>query len=87
LSTAEEAKVLEPELKRRNIQKILIVTSDFHTARAGRTFRNLFQDRIQVRMVAAPDLYFRADSWWRHREGQKTVLFEIQKTIAYGVGL
>jgi hypothetical protein len=36
--------------------------------------------------VTAADEYFKADSWWRDREAQKTVFFEWSKTIATALG-
>ncbi|MBC8166203.1 MAG: YdcF family protein [Bryobacteraceae bacterium] len=87
LSTADEATLLTPELIRRGVQKVLIVTSDYHTARAGRTFEVEFKNRLQLRMVAAKDDYFSADAWWQTREGQKTLLLEYSKTFARAAGL
>jgi uncharacterized SAM-binding protein YcdF (DUF218 family) len=86
LSTRQEAEVIVPELRRRNIHSFLLVTSDFHTRRAARIFRKAAKD-IQMRVVASPDEYFHADSWWQTREGQKTVLIEWMKTVATAVGM
>lgn len=86
LSTTEEARKFGPELKRRGIRTLLLVTSNFHTARAARTFRREVEG-IRIIPVAAPDRYFTPDSWWRTREGQKTVFFEGSKTIADWIGL
>jgi uncharacterized SAM-binding protein YcdF (DUF218 family) len=84
-STKDEAGFVLQELRRRNIHSFLLVTSDFHSARAARIF--LAAERAmgyqpQFRAVTAPDEYFRADSWWRDREAEKTVFFEWSKTIA-----
>jgi hypothetical protein len=40
-----------------------------------------------MRTVTAPDEYFHPDSWWRSREGQKTVFFEWSKTVATALGI
>jgi hypothetical protein len=40
-----------------------------------------------MRTVAAPDQFFRPDSWWRNREAQKTVFFEWSKTVATALGI
>ena len=90
LSTREEVATILPELRRRNVKIFLLVTSDYHTARARRIF--LAEERAsgggpQIRTVAAPDEFFRADSWWRNRESQKTVFFEWSKTVATVFGL
>ncbi len=90
LSTREEAFVVLGELRRRHVRSFLLVTSDYHSARARRTF--LAAERAMgggpiMRTVAAPDEFFRPDSWWRNREGQKTVFFEWSKTVATALGM
>ena len=85
-STREEAGVIVADLRRRGVHRFLLVTSDFHTARAGRIYRAAAPD-LDVRVVAAPDRYFRADGWWRNREGQKVFLMEWMKTVANAVGI
>jgi hypothetical protein len=42
---------------------------------------------LDVRVVAAPDEYFRADGWWRNREGRKIFLVEWLKTVANLLGM
>jgi len=88
-STKEEAGFILPELRRRNVHSFLLVTSDFHSARAARIF--LAAERAmgyspEMRVVTAGDKFFHADSWWRDREAQKTVFFEWSKTIATALG-
>jgi uncharacterized SAM-binding protein YcdF (DUF218 family) len=90
LSTREEARVVLAELRRRNLRSFLLVTSDYHSARARRIF--LAAERAMgggpaMRTVTAPDEYFHPDSWWRSREGQKTVFFEWSKTVATALGI
>lgn len=85
-STREEARLTLPELRRRGVRKLIVVTSDYHTRRAGVAFRAAGGD-MNVRMVAARDEVFEADRWWKTREGQKCVFFEVTKTLADWVGL
>lgn len=87
LSTQEEAREFAPELRRRNIHSILLVTSNYHTKRAAQIFRGVLGPDITVRPVAAPDKFFRPDGWWHNREGQKTLFFEYSKTVAVYLGL
>ena len=90
LSTREEAKVILPELRRRHVKSFLLMTSDYHTARARRIYLALERASgggPQMRTVAAPDKFFRPDSWWRTRQGQKTVFMEWSKTLATAFGL
>ena len=90
LSTREEASLALPELRRRNVRSFLLVTSDYHTARAARLFRAALRAAgggPAMRVVAAPDEFFRPDSWWRSRQAQKTVFAEWCKTIASAFGI
>lgn len=89
LSTREESRQILGELMRRNVHSFLLVTSDYHTGRAGRIYRDLLRQTgagIEMRVVAAPDQYFRRDSWWKSREGQKIVFMEWSKTVATAMG-
>ncbi len=70
-----------PELRRRNVKQFLIVTSNYHTRRAGNEYRKL-STGMEFRVVAASDDYFTADGWWRNREGRKRFLLEWMKTVA-----
>jgi uncharacterized SAM-binding protein YcdF (DUF218 family) len=90
LSTREEARAMLDVLRRRAVRNFLLVTSDYHTARSARIYR-AEEQRLgggpAFRAVAAPDRFFRRDSWWRSREGLKTVFFEWSKTVATAFGM
>ncbi len=85
-STREEAGIVAAELRRRGVRRCLLVTSDYHTRRAGRLFRRAAPE-IEFRVLAAPDEFFRASQWWRSREGQKVFVLEWTKTAAMWFGL
>jgi uncharacterized SAM-binding protein YcdF (DUF218 family) len=90
LSTREEAAAVLVELRRRKVRSFLLVTSDYHSARARRIF--LATERAsgggpEMRTVAAPDEFFQADRWWRTRQGQKVAFMEWSKTVATVFGL
>ena len=90
LSTQEEAADVLAELGRRHVRSFLLVTSTYHTARAARIYRarlKKLSDPPAMRVVAAPDQFFHPDSWWRTRQGRKTVFIEWSKTVAETVGL
>jgi len=40
-----------------------------------------------MRVVAAPDRWFRADGWWKSREGLKIAFMEWSKTFATAAGI
>jgi uncharacterized SAM-binding protein YcdF (DUF218 family) len=85
-STRDEAQVLTSELRRLGAHSFLLVTSDYHTRRAGSYFRPL-TNGMEMRVIAAPDEYFRWNSWWRNREGMKVFYLEWSKTLAKLAGL
>jgi uncharacterized SAM-binding protein YcdF (DUF218 family) len=90
LSTAEEARALLPLLRRLKVRSYLLVTSNFHTARARRVFRAAARELgvgFEMRVVAAQDEFFDPREWWHTRQGQKRVFLEWSKTLATAVGL
>ena len=90
LSTEAEARVVLPELRRRNIHSFLLITSDYHSRRAARTFRYIGRKLgylPAMRVVTSGSPLYQTDRWWKTREGQKAVFFEWAKTLAFTVGL
>jgi len=85
-STVSEAQAVLPVIRQMGLKRIITVTSNFHTRRAGRIFRKLAPD-LTILVVAAPDKSFTANGWWHNREGQKTFVMEWEKTLANWVGL
>ena len=85
-STKEESERVIAELRRLGAHSFLLVTSEYHTRRAGNIFRKVTGD-LEMRVIAAPDEYFSPDSWWRNREGQKIVYMEWSKTVASWFGI
>jgi uncharacterized SAM-binding protein YcdF (DUF218 family) len=84
-STREEAQAVIPELRRRGVKRYILVTSEFHTARAGRIFRQVGPD-LDVRVVSAAGA-LNWDNWWRDRESRKVFLMEWTKTVTAMVGM
>jgi uncharacterized SAM-binding protein YcdF (DUF218 family) len=85
-STRDEADAMLAEVRRSGARSVLLVTSNYHTRRAGRIYRTLAPD-LRFIVVAAPDPAFTPDSWWKNREGRKTFAIEWMKTIAEWIGL
>jgi uncharacterized SAM-binding protein YcdF (DUF218 family) len=85
-STRDEAAVIVPELRRLGAHSFLLVTSDYHTRRAGRYFRASAAG-LDMRVIAVPDQSFHWDSWWRSREAQKIVYMEWSKTLFSYLGM
>jgi uncharacterized SAM-binding protein YcdF (DUF218 family) len=84
-STRDEAQTVVPELRRRGVKSYIVVTSEFHTHRAEKIFRELAPD-LTVRMVAPPEV-LAWNNWWKTREGRKIYLMEWTKTLTSTVGM
>lgn len=85
-NTVDECKALLPEIEARKIKRLLVVTSNYHTRRAGKIWRSL-APQLDVRMVEAGDPDFAPDTWFRNREAQKIVLLEWTKSLAQLLGI
>jgi len=85
-STVTEAQAILPVIRGMGIHRLVLVTSNFHTRRAGAIYRRLAPD-LTIMVVAAPDQNFTANGWWHNREAQKTFLMEWEKTVANWMGL
>jgi uncharacterized SAM-binding protein YcdF (DUF218 family) len=84
-STREEAAALAPELRRRGVRSILLVTSNYHSRRATHLFHEI-APWLVVETVDAPDAYFTPSTWWKTRRGRKTFALEWLKTVATWFG-
>lgn len=84
-STKSEAQAVLPVIRRMGVKRLLVVSSNYHTHRAGAIFRTLAPD-LTILLVAAPDENFTVNGWWHSREGQKAFLVEWQKTVANWMG-
>jgi len=83
-STWEEARLITQELRRLEVKRYLLVTSDYHTRRARACFRRAAPE-LELRVVGAPDEEF-PRPWWKSRAGRKTFLLEWLKTLAWWAG-
>jgi hypothetical protein len=80
LSTKLESKDVERCLAHESVQRVLIVTSDFHTRRALSIFRRELPVREYSVAAACDDAAF-GDRWWTHRQWAKTFIDEWLKVI------
>ena len=86
-STLQEAQVLEGCIREHHLQSLIVVTSDYHTRRAGMIWRRVRGKddpllRIWVHGVDDPE--FQAKGWWRQRLWAKTWLMEATKLVWSG---
>jgi uncharacterized SAM-binding protein YcdF (DUF218 family) len=75
-STYEEAQAVARLAHERGWRRLVIVTSNYHTRRAGFTFRRTLGPAFELRTVAAPDSAYHPASWWKHRSGRKAFFLE-----------
>ena len=82
LSTRDEARDAERCLAREEGNRILIVTSDFHTRRALSIFRQEIRGKSFTIAAAYDDTQF-GTRWWRHREWAKTCVDEWLRLLCW----
>jgi uncharacterized SAM-binding protein YcdF (DUF218 family) len=85
-STRDEATLAAAELRNLGAHRVLLVTSLYHTRRAGNLFRKAAPDLTFI-VVAAPDENFTSGDWWHNREARKLFLVEWLKTGASWLSL
>jgi uncharacterized SAM-binding protein YcdF (DUF218 family) len=85
-STQEEARDAIVRLRQLGVHSVLLVTSDYHTRRAGKIFRSAAPD-LRFIVVAAPDVSFTPDGWWHNRQGEKIAFNEWLKTVTEPFGI
>ena len=74
-------------LRRMGIKSLDLVTSDFHTRRAGRAFRGDAAPDVRISTVCVGNSLFETAQWWKKREGRKMILLEWTKTVTNWVGM
>jgi uncharacterized SAM-binding protein YcdF (DUF218 family) len=82
-STSSEAEVVLAYVLQRGFRSILLVTSKYHSARAGRIYRHLARGRVAVIVRPARDDDFEPEGWWRDRASARRVAIEYQKLLAF----
>lgn len=80
LSTREESHDVEKCLSPQKPERVLIVTSDFHTRRALSIFRREIRGR-SFSVAAAYDETQFGTRWWSHRQWAKTCIDEWLKLL------
>ncbi|MCX7603853.1 MAG: YdcF family protein [Bryobacteraceae bacterium] len=84
-STREEARMLLPELERRGVRRLLLVSVRTHLRRAKWFFEAARPRGMEIHYVGADDPAYRLEQWWQSREGKKAVVMEWVKILALPV--
>ncbi len=79
-STIDEARMMGPIFHRLGAQRIILVTSNFHSRRALQVFR-LFLPEFDFQMEGSPDDVFHPRAWWKKPEERDLLFSEYRKTI------
>ena len=74
--TLKELRDLNDFVQQHGWKRVMVVTSNYHTRRTRYLARHVFSPGIAVEVVAAPDVNYDPDSWWRTREGLKIFFHE-----------
>lgn len=77
-STLGEVLALRGELTRRDVKRVIVVTSSFHSRRCVILFR-LFCPGIHFLSVPAPDANYHADGWWKDARSRQLFFSEWTK--------
>jgi uncharacterized SAM-binding protein YcdF (DUF218 family) len=87
-NTAHEAAELRRLLSANRAERLIVVTSRYHTRRAGYAFRRMLKD-TGVQVIIRGSRYSEAhpSQWWRHRREARFILSETPKYFAYLAGL
>jgi len=87
-NTAQEAHALHGMASRAGWQRLIVVTSKYHTRRSTFAFRREFRDTpIRVLIRASRHDRSTPERWWGDRKGIRWVSSELQKLLLYRLGL
>jgi uncharacterized SAM-binding protein YcdF (DUF218 family) len=87
-STRDEAEFFAEWCRQRDCGKVIVVTSSYHTRRAGSVFRKaLGEGGDEVLVLPSRYGVFDPGGWWKDRSQIRTLIFEYQKLLFYAFGL
>ena len=81
--SVSEADIVGKELIRKNIRKVIITTSKFHTRRAKFIWKKMYTDQLTVFMVSAKADPFDPQNWWKDGRQIRWVLAEYGAWVYY----
>jgi len=86
-NTAHEAEAFHHLVRQTGWQRIVIVTSRYHTRRTAFAFKREMRG-TPVRILVRASRYDESEParWWRHRGDIRFVTSELEKLVLYGLG-
>lgn len=85
-STAEEAAVVARVATEQQWTRLAVVTSPYHTWRAGCVLEEALPDGVSVAMVPSPLDPFDPDGWWKDEVQRRRVRNEYGKYLLWKLG-
>jgi uncharacterized SAM-binding protein YcdF (DUF218 family) len=83
-STFEEAEAVREYAQNKKFSRIIVVTSIYHTRRAGAVYRKVLKDAgVEVVMRPASGGMFKTDKWWTREDDLVFVNSEWVKMLLY----
>jgi uncharacterized SAM-binding protein YcdF (DUF218 family) len=83
-STFNEAQVLRSYVRKHSVNRVIVVTSAFHTRRAGWIIRRVLRDTpVRIMMFPVTDRKYSASNWWTREDGEIAVNDEFVKLFWY----
>lgn len=86
-STQDEAIIISKYIAEHSgLQKVILVSSEFHSYRSAKIFRWAFsRAALDVEVLSCPTPYdtFDATNWWKSREDAKRVIMEYAKLVNF----
>lgn len=86
-NTVDEAKSVRDLTDERTWDSLVVITDPFHVLRTRIIFRDVFaRTNINIQVRSVTGHWYRADSWWKTREGVRVTLQEYLKILFYKFG-
>jgi uncharacterized SAM-binding protein YcdF (DUF218 family) len=82
-STYSEAEVVLEYMLQHGYHSLLLVTSKYHSHRAGLIYRHLSDGRVRVTVRPAREDDFQPEGWWHDRASTRRVVIEYQKLLTF----
>ena len=85
-STKEESVAIADYCRKNKLERIIIISSKFHTRRVRGVFEPLFEDlTTQLIIHGTPSLLYNENEWWMYEQGLLMVNNEYVKLVYYWI--
>jgi len=84
-STSDEARAVAELVRLRQWHHLVVVTSPYHTWRAGKIFRRALPDDVELSVKPSPLDPFDPDAWWQDARSRRLLRNEYGKLVLWWV--